>query len=96
MLITAIELPSPRVIKKKINKYMTKERVCIYTSVGLGICVVFISGSPVKILPISSLIYCTFAYEVIENSDKIINDPEVLKLIFSNPAFSDKLGSFNW
>lgn len=96
MLITAIELPTPRIIKKKFVKYITKERVCIYSSVALGICVVFISGVPVKALPISSLLYCTFAYEVIENSEKIINDPEVLKIIFSNPAFSDRFGISHW
>lgn len=90
MLITAIELPSPRIIKKKLKKYMNAERITIYSLASIGIIVVCFNSVPVKILPIASLIYCTVAYEIIQKSEGFIEDPELIKLIMEDPMFTNQ------
>lgn len=81
-MILVVELPTPRIIKKKFKKYMTKERIGIYGLVIGGIIVICSNKVPVKVLPISALVYCVVAYEVIERSD-FIDDPEILEYLLN-------------
>ena len=82
-MILVVELPTPRIIKKKIKKYLTRERVRVRVRIyGLliGGCIIVCSSSiPVKIIPISALLYCGFTYEIIEKYDFIIEDQELLE-----------------
>lgn len=77
-MILVVELPTPRVIKKKVRKYLTKERACMYGLIIGGCIVVYTSHMPVKVIPISALLYCGVAYEVISRYDDIIEDKELL------------------
>lgn len=88
-MIVAIELPTPRILKKKFKKYINKERVAIYTSISFGITVICLNDIPVKLVPIAALIYCGIAYEVIGNSNYIIEDQEFLNLINNNRYLYD-------
>ena len=78
-MILVVELPTPRIIKKKIRKYLTRERVGIYGLLIGGCIIVCSSSMPVKIIPISALLYCGFAYEIIEKYDFVIEDQEFLE-----------------
>ncbi|MGL5069491.1 MAG: hypothetical protein ACRC6T_17060 [Sarcina sp.] len=80
-MITVIELPTPRIIKRKIKKFYTKERAGMYILILGGIAIVCINTIPFKIIPISVLLYCGFAYEMVENIDYIIDDPKLVQMI---------------
>lgn len=82
MIIKAITLPTPRRIKSKLKKYCTKERVAIYSLIGGGIAIISLTDTDFKSIPIGGLLYCGFAYEVIDRTD-----PEILELICKNNIF---------
>lgn len=87
-MIVVLELPTPRIIKKKFKKYkkkyFTKERSIIYALVTSGIITIYVSDVPIKILPISALIYCTIAYEVLEHTNYIIEDPIIINELLNS------------
>lgn len=82
MIIKAITIPTPKRIKNKLKKYCTKERIAIYSLIGGGIVIIYLTESNFKSIPIGGLLYCGFAYEVIEKTDK-----EILELICKNNIF---------
>lgn len=88
-MILVIELPTPRIIKKKLKKYMTKERVGIYGLVVGGIVIICANKVPIKVLPISALLYCAVAYEVLEKSEYILEDPKLLEHLMNNQYLSN-------
>lgn len=79
MIIKAITVPTPRRIKKKIEKFCTKERMAMYSLIGGGILTISLTDTELKSLPIGGLLYCGFTYEVIERTD-----PEILNMIYKN------------
>ncbi|MGL4991928.1 MAG: hypothetical protein ACRC57_12305 [Sarcina sp.] len=87
-MIVVLELPTPRIIKKKFKKYkkkyFTKERGIIYALVASGVITIYASDVPVKILPISALIYCAVAYEILDHTNYIIEDPIILNELLNN------------
>ncbi|WP_297518379.1 hypothetical protein [uncultured Clostridium sp.] len=83
-MIAVIELPTPRIIKRKIKKFYTRERAGMYALILGGIVIVCINAVPFKIIPISALLYCGVAYEVVENSNFIIEDPRVIQSILES------------
>lgn len=83
-MIAAIELPTPRILKKKFKKFITRERVGMYILILGGIGIIYWNSMPFKIITISTLIYCGVAYEVLENSNFIIDDPKLIEVILEN------------
>ena len=83
-MITVIELPTPRIIKKKLKKFYTRERAGMYILILGGIGIVCANAVPFKVIPISVLLYCGFAYEMIENIDFIIDDPKVVQMVLES------------
>ncbi|WP_194190227.1 hypothetical protein [Clostridium chrysemydis] len=79
MIITAITIPTPKRIKKKVLKLCTKERIGIYSCILTGIGIISLSDAEIKALPILGLLYCGFTFEVIERAD-----PEVLEIMAKN------------
>lgn len=75
MIIKALVAPTPKRIKKFIKDKITKERVTLYSLIGAGIAIVSLNDVPIKGVAIGTLIYYGIAYEVIINSEEIINDP---------------------
>lgn len=79
MIIKAITILTPKRIKNKLKKYCTKERIAIYSLIGGGIVIIYLTELNFKSIPIGGLLYYGFAYEVIEKTDK-----EILELICKN------------
>ncbi|MGL5820238.1 MAG: hypothetical protein ACRCYE_01230 [Sarcina sp.] len=86
-MIAVIELPTPRIIKKKLKKYANKERSVIYGLIFLGMLVIIKNDIPFKIIPISALIFCGVSYEIIEHG-AVIGDEEVLNAILENYKYN--------
>lgn len=95
MIVKAIVIPTPNRIKRKVKKYITKERVVIYTLIGTGIAVISFNSIPIKAVPIGALVYCGIAYEVIENLAYEIEDPEVIKYLLETNFYYGAFNSFN-
>ncbi|MGL4451974.1 MAG: hypothetical protein ACRCTZ_12355 [Sarcina sp.] len=83
-MITVIELPTPRILKRKMKKLLTRERIGMYALILGGVIIIYSNAVPFKIIPISALLYCGVAYEVIENSNFIIDDPKLIELMLQN------------
>lgn len=84
MIVKAITLPTPTRIKKFVKNNITMERVGIYSIIGLGIGVISVSKTPEKGFVIGSLVYCAIAYEVLEKSEHIINNPMWIEAMINN------------
>ena len=83
-MIAVVELPTPRVLKKKFKKFMKRERVGMYVLILGGIAVVCYNSVPFKVIPISALLYCGVAYEVLEHSNFVIDDPRTIEAILQS------------
>ncbi|MGL4654840.1 MAG: hypothetical protein ACRCWM_02975 [Sarcina sp.] len=83
-MIAVIELPTPRVLKRKLKKYLTKERIGMYILISGGIAVIYFNSVPFKVIPIAALLYCGIAYEVLEQSDFVIEDPRLIEIMLQN------------
>lgn len=79
MLITTIVIPTPSRIRNKLKKVCTKERIAIYSLISGGILIISLSKGEFKSLPICGLLYCGFAFEIIDRADS-----EVLEIIAKN------------
>ncbi|MGL4740435.1 MAG: hypothetical protein ACRC41_06455 [Sarcina sp.] len=86
-MIAVIELPSPRILKKKLKKYASKERATIYGLILFGLVVIIRNDIPFKVIPVSALIFCGISYEIIEQST-IIEDEKILKAILENYKYN--------
>lgn len=86
-MIAVIELPTPRIIKKKLKKYANKERGTIYGLILFGLIIIVKNNIPFKIIPISALIFCGISYEVIEHSE-IVEDEKLLNAILENYKYN--------
>lgn len=74
MIIKAVIVPTPRRIKKYFKYKCTKERILVYSLISGGIISVSLEDIKIKGLPILSLLYWGFAYQVIEHTDdEILN-----------------------
>lgn len=84
MIFKAVTIPTPTRVKGYIKEHATKERVCIYSLIGLGGGIIGLSDFPAKKLVIGVLIYYGVAYEIIEKSEGIINDPIFIEIMMKN------------
>ena len=74
MFIKAVTVPTPRRIKKYLKDKCTKERILVYALISGGIIIISLEDIKLKGLPILSLLYLGFSYEVIEHTDdEILN-----------------------
>ncbi|MGL5379684.1 hypothetical protein [Clostridium sp.] len=85
MIVKAITVPTPRRIKKFLKEKLTKERVCVYSLIGAGVGLTSLTDVPAKGVITGALVYCGIAYEVIEKSEDIINDPFFKEVMVTNP-----------
>ncbi len=72
MFIKAVTVPTPRRIKKYLKDKCTKERILVYALISGGIIIISLEDIKLKGLPILSLLYLGFSYEVIERTDNEI------------------------
>lgn len=93
MIVKAITIPTPRRVKRSIKKYLTPERVVIYALIGTGIGIVSLNSVPIKVIPIGALIYCGFAYEIIDNVIET-EDPEFIKYLLENNFYYNQFNRF--
>ena len=72
MFIKAVTVPTPKRIKKYLKDKCTKERILVYALISGGIIIISLEDIKLKGLPILSLLYLGFSYEVIERTDNEI------------------------
>lgn len=94
MIVKAITIPTPRRVKKQIKKYITMERVVIYSLIGAGTAIICLNSIPVKAIPIGALIYCGVAYEVIENGVYATDDPELIRYLLETNFYYEGFNIF--
>lgn len=66
MYIITLALPTPKRIVKKLKNFFAVDRCIIYAVIGVGIITIYFGDYPVKIFPISALIYYAIVFELIK------------------------------
>ncbi|MFR1710483.1 MAG: hypothetical protein ACLSV2_16710 [Clostridium sp.] len=65
MYFITLTLPTPKRMIKKLKGILTWDRVSIYALVGSGIIIIYFGDYPLKIFPITALMYYAVVYELI-------------------------------